>query len=291
MFLYEQEQYGSIDHSWLEAEKYGTATHGSKELQDIFGGDKVFTSPKPSTLIFELLKLISIPSKPLIILDFFAGSGTTLHATMQLNAEDGGHRQCIICTNNENGICENVTYERNKRVINGYTKPKGKEVEGLQANNLRYFKVGFVPRSKDITDMERFARLSVNLLCIKEDVYKEETMLGELEAEGFRYFKDGKKQFLVILDPEKIEYITKQLEQMDIEGRMPVYVFTTGHYPYTEDFWQVSEKVELYPYPSCIYGACEKVMPKMEDKSIELPEDIQLTDEEENMTFEDFNKA
>lgn len=311
VFLYEQEQYGSIDHSWLEAERYGTATHGSKELQDIFGGDKVFTSPKPSTLIVELLKLVSTPEKPLTILDFFAGSGTTLHATMQLNAEDGGHRQCIIVqgieykeekvvdseteketkvkTNQQ--IADNITYERNKRVINGYTKPKGEEVEGLQGNNLRYFKVGFVPRSKDITDMERFARLSVSLLCIKEDVFKEETMFGDLKAEGFRYFKDGKKQFLVILDPEKIEEITEQLEQMDIEGRMPVYVYTTGQYPYTEDFWQISEKVELYPYPACIYGACEKVMPKMEDKPIVLPEDIQLTDEEENMTFEDFNKA
>ncbi len=46
------------------------------------------------------------------VLDFFAGSGTTLHATMQLNAEDRGHRQCILVTNNENNICEEVTYER-----------------------------------------------------------------------------------------------------------------------------------------------------------------------------------
>lgn len=65
------------------------------------------------------------------ILDFFAGSGTTLHATMQLNAEDGGHRQCILVANNENNICEEITYERSKRVINGYTTPKGEEVPGL----------------------------------------------------------------------------------------------------------------------------------------------------------------
>lgn len=58
---------------------------------------------------------------------------------MQLNAEDGGKRQCILCTNNENGICENVTYERNKRVIQGYTKPNGEKVEGLHAEAHVYF--------------------------------------------------------------------------------------------------------------------------------------------------------
>ena len=85
---------------------------------------KVFNNPKPTTLVKFLINFI--PNKT--ILDFFAGSGTTLHAVMQLNAEDGGKRQCILCTNNENGICENVTYERNKRVIKGYTKPNGEYV-------------------------------------------------------------------------------------------------------------------------------------------------------------------
>ena len=92
-----------------------------------------------------------------------------------------------------------------------------------------------------------------------------------------------------------IEQIVEELAKMDVESRIPVYVFTMGQYPYTEDFWQVSDKVELYPYPSCIYGACEKVMPKMEDKLIlgendEPLGDIELSDEEANMTFEDLSK-
>ena len=82
------------------------------------------------------------------ILDFFAGSGTTLHATMQLNAEDGGQRKCILVTNNENGICENVTYERTKWVINGYTTPEGEAVPGLKANTLRYYRTGFISRDR-----------------------------------------------------------------------------------------------------------------------------------------------
>jgi adenine-specific DNA-methyltransferase len=76
------------------------------------------------------------------------GSGTTLHATMQLNAEDGGNRQCILVTNNENYICEEVTYERNRRVIQGYNNSKGNRVNGLSNNNIRYYKTEFCSESE-----------------------------------------------------------------------------------------------------------------------------------------------
>lgn len=76
----------------------------------------------------------------------------------RLNAEDGGKRQCILCTNNENGICENVTYERNKRVIQGYTKPNGDFVEGLHDNNLRYYRTEFVSRDRTTKNMRRLVQ-------------------------------------------------------------------------------------------------------------------------------------
>ena len=82
------------------------------------------------------------------MLDFFAGSGTTGHAVLELNKEDGGHRQFILCTNNENNICRDVTYERLRRVINGYTTPKGKEVEGLPAN-LMYLTIDEIPKENN----------------------------------------------------------------------------------------------------------------------------------------------
>ena len=123
-----------------------------EEIKNILGSKLVFTSPKPSKLI-NLILTIANTSETSIILDFFAGSGTTLHATMQLNAEDGGHRQCILCTNNENNICEEVTYEGNKRVINGYTTPKGVEVEGLKRNSLRYYKTDFISRDRTQKNM------------------------------------------------------------------------------------------------------------------------------------------
>ena len=58
--------------------------------------------------------------KDAIILDFFAGSGTTGQAVMELNIEDGGNRRFILCTNNQNNICEEITYKRIGDVINTY---------------------------------------------------------------------------------------------------------------------------------------------------------------------------
>ena len=268
VFLYEQEQYGSISHSWFESEKYGTATHGSKELQSIFGGEKMFTSPKPTSLIRELLKLTTLPENPVTILDFFAGSGTTLHAVMQLNAEDGGKRQCILCTNNENSICENVTYERNKRVINGYTKPNGEEVEGLHANNLRYYRTDFVGRRRTPQNMRRLMLLASDMLCIKESLYTEHDEFGGMETlkNGFRYFTScnpgGKKQMLIVYNEEAIYDIVDILEDMEVASPIIIYVFSPGNDAWNSEFESVSDKVRLTALPAAIYNAYKRVLPK-----------------------------
>ena len=112
---------------------------------------------------------------------------------MQLNSEDGGHRKCILVTNNENNICEEVTYERNRRVIQGYTNAKGEEVPGLIKNSLRYYRTGFVGRSRSMQNMRKLVNLATDMLCIKEDLYTEQTTFGEQKTHKgvFRYF-DGK---------------------------------------------------------------------------------------------------
>ena len=95
-----------------------------------------FDNPKPISLMSYFLEVAS--HKDDLILDFFAGSGTTGHAVMKLNAEDGGNRRFILCTNNENNICREVTYERIKRVI---------DKENYSAS-LKYFKVDYIPISE-----------------------------------------------------------------------------------------------------------------------------------------------
>jgi adenine-specific DNA-methyltransferase len=124
--------------SILSFEEFGHTHKANDQLAEILGKG-TFTSPKPVDLIYKLLELTTKSDTSALILDFFAGSGTTLHATMQRNADDGGNRQCILVTNNENGIAEKVCYERNKRVIQGYIKPNGAAVEGLSNNHLHYY--------------------------------------------------------------------------------------------------------------------------------------------------------
>lgn len=119
-----------------------SSTAGTSELTNIFN-DKIFDYPKPTKLIKLLLNMVS--DKNSLILDFFAGSGTTGHAVLDLNNEDGGNRQFILCTNNESNICEEVTYQRLNKVINGYTTPKSKEVEGL-GGNLKYYQCDTVDK-------------------------------------------------------------------------------------------------------------------------------------------------
>lgn len=277
VFFNEQEQYGSIAHSWFEAEKYGTATHGSKDLQTIFGGDKVFTSPKPIQLFSELLKLVSMPEKPITILDFFAGSGTTLHATMQLNSEDGGHRKCILVTNNENNICEEVTYERNKRVINGYTTPKGDSVEGLHNNTLRYYRTDFVSRKRSPKTMRQLMSFSTDMLCIKEDLYDEQKTFGELPTHPkvMRYFAKADKSMLVIYLEEAIAEIVEQIEKLTFNEKMKVYVFSPSEDPWEEDFEFVNDKVELCALPAAIYNTYKRILPKKKDELISIDTNVE----------------
>ncbi len=97
----------------------GSASTGTKEIKELFG-DKSFDTTKPLELIEYLLSLYLYNRPNGIALDFFAGSGTTGHAVMNLNKRDGGQRTFILCTNNENGICEDVTYNRIKTVISGF---------------------------------------------------------------------------------------------------------------------------------------------------------------------------
>ena len=222
-----------------------------------------FNNPKNPEIIKRIAKWFSNSSAT--ILDFFAGSGTTLHAAMALNAKDGGNRQCILVTNNENNICEEVTYERNKRVIRGYTNDKGVVFEGLKNNNLRYFKSEYVSRTKSLKNKKELTRLATELLCIKENCYNEVTTQYGVKN-WTAIFESPIKQLIVIYDDlmieESIEIIKKLKENQQTDNRIKVYVFSNGQYPYTEDFEEVANFVELCALPDAIYKAYQNVLPK-----------------------------
>ena len=115
------------------------------------GGIPFNSGKKPVKMLKELINYHT--KKDAVVLDFFAGSGSTAHAVLELNNEDGGNRQFILCTNNENKICENITYKRIKNVIEGYGKYKP-----LKAN-VKYYRCNYIPRIN--TEKEN---LNANLL-------------------------------------------------------------------------------------------------------------------------------
>lgn len=119
-------------------EKEMNYQNAAKELKCLFD-TSVFTYAKPTYLVMKALEMVGFCEND-CVLDFFAGSGTTGHAVMKLNAEDGGTRRFILCTNNENNICRNVTYERIKRVI---------EREGYAAS-LKYYRIDYVPINEQL---------------------------------------------------------------------------------------------------------------------------------------------
>ena len=254
--------------SFLDGREIGATNEDAYELlKEIFHKENPFQYSKPQNLIAKLILANSYFNKDITVLDFFAGSGTTLHATMQLNAEDGGQRKCILVTNNENNICERITYERNKGVINGYTNPKGEKVQGLKKNTLRYYRTSFVGRSRSMKNMRKLMSLSSDMLCIKEDLYTEQTKFGEQPTNKnvFRYFNNGKKRMMIIYKEEFVPQLADLIRKTDYEGKMRVYVFSPSEDPWEGSFEEVQDKVQLCALPQAIYNAYKRILPKKKD--------------------------
>ncbi len=249
----------------------GQATFG-----DIFPGFNKNDFPQPKATEYIKQIITSGSTSNSVILDFFAGSGTTLHATMQLNAADGGNRQCILITNNENNICEEVTYERNKRVILGYSNAKGFSLEGLAHNNLRYYKSEFVSRETSLKNKRELTQLATELLCIKEDCYAEQ----KIKIKQAKLFANARVTLLILFDDHIIPDAVELIRGMHAK-EIKVYVFSMGSDPYTEDFLEVLDKVTLCALPDAIYKAYQNVLPtKM--KTVRLMEDVSETPSNEN---------
>lgn len=247
-----------IDSEPFQSVFYKDGRAATLQVEDILGKSK-FDFPKDTDIISSLVALNG--RKHSTILDFFAGSGTTLHATMELNKEDGGNRQCIMVTNNENNICEEVTYERNKRVIQGYNNAKDIRVEGLTKNNLRYYKTDFVKSQKSQENKRQLTALSTQLLCIKEDCYTELTSQFVLNENQAKIFTNNQGKYLVV-----VYYSRQQLqvyEQLisiiqglsDATEKIKLYAFSPEKETLVEDFIEVADRIDAVPLPDAIYNA------------------------------------
>lgn len=229
-----------------------------------------FEYPKPIELIKYILSLYT--DKTSTILDFFAGSGTTMHAVNLLNTNDKGKRICISCTNDENGICSLVHYPRIKFILeNDYILPQGEQVK-KHTSNLRYYRTDFVGRERTQKNRHALMAKSTDLLCIKEDLYTEHPTFGKikLNPKGARYFSNDRKSMLIIYYPEFIPYFVKEIDRIEVDNPIKIYVYSPGKYAYDDEFAIVAEKVKVCALPQNIIDAMARVMPeKATDQTLE----------------------
>lgn len=190
--------------------EYGTTSDGAAELKKIFNKTNVFSNPKPVDLIKFLIKFCA--KDDVIILDFFAGSGTTGQAVLDLNSEDGGNRKFILCTNNENNICEEVTYQRLKTVITG-KREDGSEYSQGQKVNLKYYKTDFVDKeSEEIYDdlLEHIKEMIQLQYGVKVDNQKYIMIMDDDEMDEFEKHFDEYKDIEVVFINQDVLLSTSQ---------------------------------------------------------------------------------
>ncbi len=202
----------------------GTAENGKKELTNILNREHGFETVKPINIIYKLAYHSSVKNS--IILDFFAGSGTTGHAVLSLNQEDGGNRQFILCTNNENDICTDVTYPRLSKVINGYTTPKSVAVGGL-GGNLDYYKTDLVPTDgiANISDTtrEELTKKAGNMIAIKENTHA----MMELNEHYQIFQNETSFKQTAIYFTEDLSHFDELIEKIK-KYKTKLYIFSFG---------------------------------------------------------------
>ena len=222
---------------WTDLEGNKKATIELKE----FFGDRVFSNPKPTDLIKRCVILSNIINP--LVLDFFAGSGTTAQAVLDLNKQDGESRRFILCTNNENNICEEICYPRIKKIMTGYKNPRNELMEGFNAN-LKYFKTDFVDNKPTDKNKKKLVDKSTEMLCLKEDCFEK-----VVNQTLFKIFKNNDGKYLgIIYDDDGIEALKKEVKKLN--KKIIVYIFSLDESAREEEFEDIKNLVELKPIPA-----------------------------------------
>lgn len=237
---------------WTD-KKYNANIFGTKLLRDILPSCD-FDFPKSLYTVYDCLYAVVGDRPNAVILDFFAGSGTTGHATLEINKADQGSRKFILCTNNENnndggsgGIADTVCYPRVKAVIKGYKNKKGEKVEGIPSN-LTYYKT-------DLVDIEQIHKVpddakvkltyqAGEMIAVREDT------LNEVEKNEWWQTFEGNGRMTAIYfkeDKTKLEELITKLEKEN--KPVALYIFSWGKNEYKGEYSSNNVRVEDIPEP------------------------------------------
>ena len=244
--------YGTYKTVWSD-KKYDASEYGTKLLREIIPGCD-FDFPKSLYTVYDCLFAV-IGNRPRAnVLDFFAGSGTTGHAVLEMNKADGGERKFILCTNNENnngngtgGIAESVCYPRIKKVIEGYKDKKNEKVAGL-GGNLFYYKTDLVNIDK-IQKIPDEAKIRVTYQAGEMIAVREDT-LNEVEKNEWWQIFEGKEKITSIYFKEDKSKLMELVDKLEKKKMLVVlYVFSWGKNEYKGEYSSANIRVEDIPEP------------------------------------------
>ena len=239
--------------------KYDASSHGTVLVDKILNRRKSFDYPKSLYSVLDALSVLVNSKKEAIILDFFAGSGTTGHAVLELNKRDNenGKRQFILCTddqdNNGSGttIAKDICYPRIKKAIEGFSF-KNKKFESL-GGNLKYFKTSFVANVKTDNDKRIFTNQSTEMLCLAEKTFdKIVNKKGQ-----FALYQNSEQITGIIYDEDYISDFKNEIEKF--KKSIVVYVFSYDHTYSEEDFTDIKKLIKIKPIPEVILNVYRKI--------------------------------
>lgn len=214
-------------------------------------GKKAFDNPKPLPLMMYILG--AFPSDA-VILDFFAGSGTTAHAAAKLNEEDGGTRQVISVTNNENDICREVTQPRIRAALTG-KMADGKNRDSLPGS-LRFYATDFLRdrRNRDQALID-LARASADIVAVKEGAHNK-----ILEAEHLTVLSGAGKSVAIVAEclSDHSELACRATEAAGKEDRKIAYLFTWADDGIEPELAAQWAGWEVHPLPTPLIAAIRR---------------------------------
>ena len=240
---------------WTET-KYNANVYGTKLLNNII--DTKFPYPKSLYAVMDCIKAVIHDNQNAIILDFFAGSGTTGHAVMELNKIDNGKRRFILCTNNEDNndegakIADDMCYPRIEKAIKGYKGLlDGKKHQGLH-ENLKYYQTAFVQSAPTDKNKTALTNKATEMLCIKENTF------NKIKSNKQYVIYSNKKRYTgIVFDHQAIDEFKKEIASID--GIISVYIFSLGDDTFDEEFEDIKSKVKLSPIPEAILRVYRRI--------------------------------
>lgn len=236
----------------LWSDKYGTTQIGNNDIKDIFKA-LPFSYPKPVKLIKGILSFKN--KRDSVILDFFAGSGTTGQAVLELNKEDGGDRKFILCTNNENSIAEDVTYPRISTVISGIRLDGTKYSDGIPAN-IRYFKTSFIEKEETLDKLRRkLSPACEDMIRIREGIFNK-----TIDEDLFKVFEENGRIVGVIYDRFELEKYIDQIEELETDKPVHLYVFSYDNSGRLDEVTKTTKhEYESQPIPEGVLEIYKKI--------------------------------